>query len=129
MPLESGITTIPTRHSIDETIDKLTAILDSKGVKIFAIVDHSGEAAKIGMTMPATKLIIFGNPKAGTPVMQASPEAAIDLPLKILVAEDASGRTQISWNSLDYLQARHNIPAELMQNLAVVEALAAKAAE
>ncbi len=101
MPLESGITTIPTRHSIDETIDKLTAILDSKGVKIFAIVDHSGEAAKIGMTMPATKLIIFGNPKAGTPVMQASPEAAIDLPLKILVAEDASGRTQISWNSLD----------------------------
>ena len=98
-------------------------------MKIFAVIDHSGEAANIGMKMPPTRLIIFGNPKAGTPVMQAAPGAAIDLPLKILVAEDANGNTWISWNSLDYLQARHNIPAELMQNLAVVEALAAKAAE
>ncbi len=129
MPLASGITTIRGNHSVDETIEKLKAILDSKGVKIFAIVDHSGEAANAGMTMPPTKLIIFGNPKAGTPIMQVAPSAAIDLPLKILVTEDASGQTQISWNSLDYLQARHNIPAELMPNLAVVEALAAKAAE
>jgi len=81
------------------------------------------------MQMPPTRLIIFGNPKAGTPIMQAAPSAAIDLPLKILVAEDANGDTWISWNSLDYLQTRHNIPAELMQNLAVVEALAANAAE
>ena len=79
--------------------------------------------------MPPTKLLIFGSPKAGTPVMLAAPGIAIDLPLKILVAEDANGDTWISWNSLDYLQTRHNIPAELMQNLAVVEALAANAAE
>jgi uncharacterized protein (DUF302 family) len=129
MPLASGITTIRGNHSVDETIEKLKANLDSKGVKIFAIVDHSGEAANAGMTMPPTKLIIFGNPKAGTPIMQAAPSAAIDLPLKILVAEDGGGRTQISWNSPDYLQARHNFPTELMQNLAVIEVLAAKAAE
>ena len=129
MPLASGITSILGNHSVDETVEKLKAMLEQKSVKIFAIVDHSGEAASIGMEMPPTRLIIFGNPKAGTPVMQVAPSAAIDLPLKILVAEDANGRTLISWNSLDYLQARHNIPAELIQNLAVVEALAAKAAE
>ena len=129
MPLASGITSIRGKHSVDETIVKLKAMLEGKSVKIFAVIDHSGEAANIGMKMPPTRLIIFGNPKTGTPVMQAAPGAAIDLPLKILVAEDANGNTWISWNSLDYLQARHNIPAELMQNLAVVEALAAKAAE
>jgi uncharacterized protein (DUF302 family) len=129
MPLASGITSIRGKHSVDETIVKLKAMLEGRSVKIFAVIDHSGEAANIGMKMPPTRLIIFGNPKAGTPVMQAAPGAAIDLPLKILVAEDANGNTWISWNSLDYLQARHNIPAELMQNLAVVEALAAKAAE
>ncbi len=129
MPLASGITTIPAKHSVDETIDKLKAILDSKGIKIFAIVDHSGEAASVGMSMPPTKLIIFGNPKAGTPMMQAVPTAALDLPLKLLVAEDAAGQTSISWNSLDYLQSRHNIPAELMQNFAVIETLAHAAAE
>jgi uncharacterized protein (DUF302 family) len=115
MPPDSGITTIPSKNSVD--------------VKIFAIVDHSGEAASIGLTMPATKLVIFGNPKAGTPVMQAAPTTAIDLPLKILVAEDANGHTSISWNSLAYLETRHKIPEALMQNLAVVEALAHAAAQ
>jgi len=129
MPLASGITTIAAKHSVNETIDKLKAVLDSKGVKVFAIVDHSGEAASVGMGMPPTKLVIFGNPKAGTPIMQAVPTAALDLPLKILVAEDAAGHTSISWNSLDYLQSRHNIPAELMQNLAVIEALAHAASQ
>jgi uncharacterized protein (DUF302 family) len=128
MPLASGITTIAAKLTVDKTIEKLKAILDSKGVKIFAIVDHSGEAASAGMTMPPTKLIIFGNPKAGTPIMQSAPSAAIDLPLKILVAEDTAGQTSISWNRLDYLQTRHNIPAALMQNLAIVEALAHAAA-
>ena len=129
MLLESGITTIATKHSVDEAVDKLKAVLDSKGVKIFAIVDHSGEAASVGLTMPPTKLVLFGNPKAGTPIMQSAPTAAIDLPLKILIAEDAAGNTSISWNSLDYLQTRHNIPSALMQNLAVVEALAHAAAQ
>jgi uncharacterized protein (DUF302 family) len=129
MLLESGITTIATKHSVDEAVDKLKAVLDSKGVKIFAIVDHSGEAASVGLTLPPTKLVLFGNPKAGTPIMQAAPTAAIDLPLKILVAEDAAGNTSISWNSLDYLQTRHNIQSALMQNLAIIEALAHAAAQ
>lgn len=110
-------------------MEKLRRILEAKGVTLFAIVDHSGEAAKAGMTMRPTKLLIFGNPKAGTPVMQAEPSSAIDLPLKILVWEDVDSRVWVSYNAPDYLRERHQIPAELMQNIAVVEALAAKAAE
>ena len=100
-----------------------------KGVKLFALVDHSGEAEKAGMSMPPTKLLIFGNPKAGTPLMVAAPSIAIDLPLKILVSEDSQGRIWISYNSPSYLQARHSLPRELVQNIAVVEALAKSAAE
>jgi len=124
----SGIVTIPGSHSVDQTVAKLEGILQAKGVKLFAVVDHSGEAAKAGMTMPPTRLLIFGNPKAGTPLMLASPGIAIDLPLKILVSEDPSGKVWISYNAPDYLAARHHLPAELMQTLAVVEALAAAAA-
>ena len=87
---EEGIVRIPSHHSVDETVDKLKTILRSKGVTLFALVDHSGEAEKVGMKMPPTKLLIFGNPKAGTPLMLASPSIAIDLPLKILVAEDSA---------------------------------------
>jgi uncharacterized protein (DUF302 family) len=126
---DNGIVTIPSSHTVDGTVEKLEAILLAKGVRLFALIDHSGEAEKAGMRMRPTKLLIFGNPKAGTPLMVASPGIAIDLPLKILVAEDANGKVQISWNSAAYLQARHNLPAELMQNIAVVETLAAKAAE
>ena len=104
-------------------MEKLKGILQAKGVTLFALVDHSGEAAKAGLTMPPTKLLIFGNPKGGTPLMLASPGTAIDLPLKILVAEDASGKTLVSYNSSAYLQQRHNLPQELLQNIAVVEAL------
>lgn len=102
---ENGIVSIPGSHSVDETLAKLEAILLEKGVKLFAVIDHSGEAEKAGMKMPPTKLLIFGNPRAGTPLMLAAPSVAIDLPLKILVAEDANGRTRISWNSVDWLQA------------------------
>jgi uncharacterized protein (DUF302 family)/uncharacterized membrane protein YidH (DUF202 family) len=126
---DNGIVSIPSSHTVDQTVEKLETILQSKGVKLFALIDHSGEAEKAGMQMRPTKLLIFGNPKAGTPLMVASPGIAIDLPLKILVAEDADGKVQISWNSGAYLQARHNLPAALVQNIAVVEALAAKAAE
>ena len=126
---DAGIVKLPSKHSVDQTIERLQAMLNSKGVTIFALVDHSGEAEKAGMQMRPTKLLIFGNPKAGTPLMVASPGIAIDLPLKILVAEDSNGKVQVSWNSVAYLQARHNLPAELVQNIAVVEALAAKAAE
>ncbi|MGC2398152.1 MAG: DUF302 domain-containing protein, partial [Acidobacteriaceae bacterium] len=111
------------------TVEKIKGILQAKGVMLFAVVDHSGEAAKVGMTMRPTKLLIFGNPKAGTPLMQAAPSIAIDLPLKILVAEDAEGKVRISYNSPEYLEKRHNLPAELLQNIAVVKALAEKAGE
>jgi uncharacterized protein (DUF302 family)/uncharacterized membrane protein YidH (DUF202 family) len=126
---QSGIVRIPSNHSVDETVTKLQGILQAKGVKLFLVVDHSGEAAGAGLKMPNTKLLIFGNPKAGTPLMLASPSVALDLPLKILVAEDAAGKTWVSYNASAYLQSRHALPAELMPNIAVIEALAAKAAE
>jgi len=124
----SGIVQIPSRHSVDETVQKLKDILQAKGVTLFAVVDHSGEAARAGMKMPNTKLLIFGSPKAGTPVMLATPSIAIDLPLKILVAEDDRGKVSVSYNSAQYLQERHAVPAELMTNLAVIEMLANAAA-
>ena len=127
--MNNGIVDKPTNHSVDETVEKLKGILQSKGVTLFATVDHSGEAAKVGMKIPPTKLLIFGSPKAGTPLMLASPSVAIDLPLKILIWEDAQGKAWLSYNSPAYLQQRHSIPAELMQNIAVIEALASKAAE
>jgi uncharacterized protein (DUF302 family) len=125
----SGIIEKPSNHSVEETVAKLKGILQAKAVTLFALVDHSGEAEKVGMKMPPTKLLIFGNPKAGTPLMLAAPNSAIDLPLKILVREDAQGKVWVSYNSPAYLQQRHNLPQELLQNIAVVETLAAKAAE
>jgi uncharacterized protein (DUF302 family) len=125
--IDKGIITIQSKHSVDDTVAKLKAILQAKAVMLFALVDHSGEAEKAGMHMPPTKLLIFGNPKAGTPLMLASPGIALDLPLKILVSEDASGKIWISYNSPSYLQARHNLPSELLPVLAGVEALAANA--
>jgi uncharacterized protein (DUF302 family) len=124
----SGIVRLPSHHSVEETVAKVQGILQAKGVKLFTVVDHSGEAASAGLQMPNTKLLIFGNPKAGTPLMLAAPSVALDLPLRIVVAEDAAGRTWISYNAPGYLQARHGLPADLMQNIAVIEALAAKAA-
>jgi len=126
---ENGILRITSNHSVDETVTRLQGILQSKGVKLFTIVDHSGEAAGAGLKMPNTKLLIFGNPKAGTPLMLASPSTALDLPLKILIAEDAAGKVWISYNSPAYLQARHNLPASLLPNIAVIEALASQAAK
>src|SRR6266403_954733 len=126
---EPGILRIPSKLSVDATVARLQAILQTKGVKLFTIVDHSGEAASAGLKMPNTKLLFFGNPKAGTPLMLASPSLALDLPLKILVAEDATGKVWITYNAPAYLQGRHNLPAELLPNIAVIEALAAKAAE
>ena len=119
----------PSNHSVDQTVEKLKGILAAKEVTLFALVDHSGEAEKAGMKMPPTKLLIFGSPKAGTPLMLAAPSIAIDLPLKTLVWEDAQGKVWVSYNSPAYLQERHGVPQELMQNIGVVETLAAKAGE
>jgi uncharacterized protein (DUF302 family) len=125
----NGIVSKPSNHSVEETVDRVKQILQAKGVTLFALVDHSGEAEKVGLKMRPTKLLIFGSPKAGTPLMVASPSVALDFPLKILVAEDANGKVWLSYNSPEYLKQRHNLPAELLPNIAVVEALATKAGE
>ena len=125
---DNGIITKLSNHSVDETVQRLKGILQSKGITVFAVVDHSGEAEKAGMKMRPTKLFIFGSPKTGTPIMLAAPSTAIDLPLKILISEDAQGKVWISYNSPAYLQQRHGIPQELLPNIAVVEAIAGKAA-
>ncbi|MGB2604328.1 MAG: DUF302 domain-containing protein [Candidatus Sulfotelmatobacter sp.] len=126
---DRGIVDKPSNHTVEQTVDRLKNILQAKGVTLFAVIDHSGEAEKVGMKMPPTKLLIFGSPKAGTPLMLAAPSIAIDLPLKILVWEDAQGKVWVSYNSAAYLQQRHGLPSELLQNIAVVETLAVKAGE
>lgn len=125
----AGIVNVPSEHSVDQTVDRLMSILKSRGIMLFALIDHSGEAEKVGMKMPPTKLLIFGSPKAGTPVMLAAPSIALDLPLKILVWQDKNGKAWLSYNSPTYLQERHDVPADLLPNLAVVEKLAADAAK
>jgi uncharacterized protein (DUF302 family)/uncharacterized membrane protein YidH (DUF202 family) len=126
---DNGIISRPSNHSVDQTVEKLKGILQAKGVTLFALVDHSGEAEKAGMKMRSTKLFVFGSPKGGTPVMLAAPSIAIDLPLKILIWEDSQGEVWLSYNSPAYLQQRHGVPQELLQNIAVAESLATKAAE
>jgi uncharacterized protein (DUF302 family) len=126
---ENGLVTLRARGTVDEIVRRLEKLLETKGVKLFAVVDHSGEAEKAGLSMPTTKLVIFGNPKAGTPLMLAAPGTAIDLPLKILVAETRAGESAITYNSPQYLMRRHNLPADLLPNIAVIESLAKQVAE
>ncbi len=126
---ENGLVDIPSSRSVNEAVEKLKGILQAKRITLFALVDHSGEAEKAGMKMRPTKLFIFGNPKAGTPVMLAAPSSAIDLPLKILIWEDAQGKAWVTYNSPAYLQKRHRIPLELLRDISVIETLAKNAAE
>jgi uncharacterized protein (DUF302 family)/uncharacterized membrane protein YidH (DUF202 family) len=126
---DNGIVETPSNHSVDETVEKLKGILRDKGINLFALIDHSGEAEKAGLKMPATKLLIFGNPKGGTPVMLAAPSIAIDLPLKVLVWEDSRGKTWLSYNSPEYLKKRHGVPDDLVKNIAVVGALVQNVAQ
>ena len=127
--MNKGIVGKPSNHSVEQTVQNLKDILRSKGVTLFALIDHSGEADKVGMKMPPTKLLIFGSPKAGTPLMLAAPSSALDLPLKILIWEDVHGKVWVTYNSPAYLQERYNLPPELLPNIAVIETLATKAAE
>jgi uncharacterized protein (DUF302 family) len=126
---QAGIINRPSHHSVEQTLDRLKDILQSKGITVFAVIDHSGEAGKVGFKMPPTKLVIFGSPKSGTPLMLASPSIALDLPLKILVWEDSDGKIWLSYDSSGYLQERHGLPKDLVQNIAVVETLVTKAGE
>lgn len=127
--MNSGIIDLPSRYSVPETLARLQSLLKEKGVTVFTLVDHSGEAAKAGLEMRPTQLLIFGSPKAGTPLMVASPSAAIDLPLKALAWEDAQGKVWLSYNAPEYLQQRHGIPADLLKNIAGPAALLQKAVE
>lgn len=126
---DAGIVSLPSHSSVEATVERLTSMLAAKGVTLFALVDHSGEAHKAGMEMPPTKLLIFGSPKAGTPVMLAAPTAALDLPLKLLVSQDREGRVWISYNAPEYLQRRHQIPDEFLPVLSVVHTLAVNAGQ
>jgi uncharacterized protein (DUF302 family) len=129
MAKDNGLIRVASRYSIEETVRRLHAAFGEKGLQIFALIDHSGEAEKVGLKMPPTKLLIFGSPKGGTPLMVATPSLAIDLPLKALVAEDAQNKVTVSYNDPEYLRERHGFPAELTKNLAGAGALIAKAVE
>lgn len=123
-----GMVTKSANCTVEEAVSKIKSLLVIRGITFFSVIDHSGEAEAVGIKMPDTKLLIFGNPRGGTPLMLASPSIAIDLPLKLLVTEEANGKCSISYNSPQYLQKRHQIPKDLIQNIAVIEALAAEAA-
>ena len=129
MPGENGLIQVASRYSVDETMKRLQAAFTAKGLQVFAVVDHSGEAEKVGLKMRPTKVLIFGSPKAGTPLMVAAPSLAIDLPLKALVAEDAAGKVSVTYNDAEYLRERHGVPADLIKNLAGAGVVIAKAVE
>lgn len=129
MPKDAGLVQVASHYSLDETVQRLEAMFAEKGLKVFAVIDHSGEAQKAGLKMHPTKVIIFGSPKAGTPLMVAAPSLAIDLPLKALVAEDDLGKVTVTYNSPQYLQQRHGFPPDLIKNLAGAGALIEKAVE
>jgi uncharacterized protein (DUF302 family) len=125
----NGLIQVASPYSVAETVKRLESILASHGLQVFALVDHSGEAEKVGMKMRPTKLLIFGSPKGGTPVMLAAPTIAIDLPLKALIAEDENGKVSVSYNTPEYLQQRHGVPDDLLKNISGVGVLVAKAVE
>lgn len=125
----TGLVVVASKYSVDETVKRLQAAFRDKGMQIFAVIDHSGEAEKVGLKMPPTKVVIFGSPKGGTPLMLAAPSLAIDLPLKALVAEGADGKVSVTYNDPDYLRERHGVPVDLIKNLAGAGALIANAVE
>ncbi|HEY2121385.1 MAG TPA: DUF302 domain-containing protein [Candidatus Acidoferrum sp.] len=120
---DNGLVHLSSRYSVDQTTERLESTLQAKSIQVFCHIDHSGEAEKIGMKMHPTQLLIFGNPKGGTPLMLASPTLAVDLPWKALIWQDAGNKVWITYNSPEYLRQRHNIPPELLKNIAVIEDL------
>ncbi|HLK89055.1 MAG TPA: DUF302 domain-containing protein [Polyangia bacterium] len=124
----SGLVDRRSAHDVDATVARVTELLRAKGATLFAVVDHGGEAARVGLSMRPTKLLIFGSPSAGTPLMLAAPGIAIDLPLKILVWEDAAGTTWLTTNSPAYLRDRHGLAEPLTAALGAADAIAEAAA-
>jgi uncharacterized protein (DUF302 family) len=125
----NGLIQVASRYPVDETVQRLRSFFEQKGLQVFSIIDHSGEAEKVGLKMRPTKVVIFGSPKGGTPLMVAAPTLAIDLPLKALVAADENGKVWVSYNSPEYLQQRHGVPEDLIKNIVGAGALIAKAVE
>jgi uncharacterized protein (DUF302 family) len=120
----TGVISRPTRASVSETVDRLLTLLDTKGIKVFARIDHSGEAARVGLTLRATTLVIFGNPAAGTPVMEVAPLAALDLPLKLLIWERDDGQVFVSYNAVSHLAERYGLDPGQAAPLAAIDTLA-----
>jgi uncharacterized protein (DUF302 family) len=123
MQTADGVITKPSHYSVPETMHRLTAVLEGRGMKIFARVDHSGEAEKVGLKMPPTQLMLFGNPKGGTGIMLAAPLSAIDLPLKALAWADADGNVSLSYNDPNYLKQRFGLSDEAIKPIAGIGAL------
>jgi len=117
---KNGLVQLMSQHSFEDTFQRLESTVASRGLTIFARIDFSGDAQKAGLKMNPARLLIFGNPKAGTPLMIAAPTVAIDFPLKVLVSTDKNGKVWVSYNSPEYLRDRHNIPGDLMKNIAGV---------
>jgi len=129
MAENNGLVQVASHYSVDDTVQRLQAAFSGKGLQVFAVIDHSGEAEKVGLKMRPTKVLIFGSPKAGTPLMVAAPSLAIDLPLKALVAEDVDGKASVTYTDPEYLKERHGLPEQLIKNLVGAGALIAKAVE
>jgi uncharacterized protein (DUF302 family) len=126
---DNGLVNVPSKYSVQETLDRLESLVKKQGLMVFARIDFSGDAEKAGLTMKQSKLLIFGNPKAGTPLMIASPSIAIDLPLKALAWEDQNGKAWLSYNKPEYLKERHGLPEELVKNISGIKELVKKAVE
>lgn len=123
---DNGMVHLSSPYPVAETVTRLEALLQAQGLKEFCRIDHSGEAEKAGLKMRPTQVIIFGSPKGGTPLMVAAPTVAIDLPLKALIWEDGGGKVWVSYNTPEYLQQRHNLPAEVLKNIAGIATLLQK---
>jgi uncharacterized protein (DUF302 family) len=128
-PDVQGLVTIPGKHSVPDTLARLESVVKARGLRVFARIDFSGDAAREGLTLQPMVQLVFGSPKAGTPLLAAAPTVGIDLPLKILIWEDADGGVWLSYNDPDALAQRHSVPAELSRNIAGIRALAAEAAK
>ena len=120
---ENGMVHVPSKYSVEETCQRLESLVKSRGLTVFALIDFSGDATKVGLRMRTTQLLIFGNPKFGTPLMIASPSIALDLPLKALAWEDDQGKVWLSYNAAEYLKERHRLRDELLKNISGVGAL------
>lgn len=125
---DNGVVNVASKHSVPETVDRLESLVKSKGLTVFARIDFSGDAAQAGLAMPPTQMLIFGNPKGGTPLMLAAPSVAIDLPLKAVAWQDGGGRVWLSYNAPEYLKSRHGVPETLLPNIAGIKALVEQAA-